>query len=102
VAGRFPVRFVQHVLSGLKWTGYVAQQLVRTRSTSVSTQPGYAIGDPRHLSNAVRNDAPAQKSIRITTRRRVGRLTSVNPAAAKTPSVPTPSSSRITFLVVMG
>ena len=35
----------------------------------------------------------AQKSIRITTRRSVGRLTSVKPASANTPSVPTWSSS---------
>ena len=44
----------------------------------------------------------AQKSTRITTRRSVGRLTSVNPASANTLSVPTRSSSRITFFVVMG
>jgi len=38
----------------------------------------------------------------MTARRGVGRLTSVNPAPAKTPSVPTWSSSSIAFLVVMG
>ena len=46
--------------------------------------------------------APHQKSSRMTTRRNVGRLTSVKPASANTPSVPTWSSSEITFFVVMG
>jgi hypothetical protein len=40
-----------------------------------------------------------QKSMRITTRRGVGRLTSAKPAYAKTPWVPTWSSSVITSFV---
>ena len=43
-----------------------------------------------------------QKSSRITTRRRVGRLTTDNPASAKTETVPTSSSSMITSVVVIG
>lgn len=43
-----------------------------------------------------------QKSIRITTRRSVGRLTAKNPASVNMLSVPTWSSSGITFFVVMG
>ena len=43
-----------------------------------------------------------QKSMRITMRRGVGRLTSMKPASANMPAVPTWSSSRITFCVMMG
>ena len=43
-----------------------------------------------------------QKSQRMTARRRVGRLTTVKPASANVASVPTCSSSAITFLVVTG
>lgn len=43
-----------------------------------------------------------QKSILITTRRGVGWLTSLRPAAAKTPTAPTCSSSGITFVVTIG
>ena len=43
-----------------------------------------------------------QKSIRITTRRSVGLLTSLKPAAAKMLRVPTWSSSRMTSVVIIG
>lgn len=44
----------------------------------------------------------AQKSILITTRRGVGWLTTLRPADANTPGVPTCNSSRITSVVMIG
>ncbi len=44
----------------------------------------------------------SQKSMRITTRRSVGLLTSAKPASAKVAHVPTWSSSSMTFVVVIG
>jgi hypothetical protein len=49
-----------------------------------------------------RADRQSHKSMRMTTRRGDGRETSVKPAAANVPSVPTCSSSETAFLVVMG
>jgi hypothetical protein len=79
------------------------------------TRSSVAQGRARRLNDADRFDVRANpvfggaihaqlpyKSMRITTRRRVGRLTSVKPAAVNTPSVPTWSSSEITSLVVIG
>ena len=43
-----------------------------------------------------------QKSIRMTARRNVGRMTSVKPAAAKVLTVPTWSSSSMTSVLVIG
>jgi hypothetical protein len=78
------------VIRGRPLTGPVTQQAVRgTEVDRLGGTTGPA--DPVRFRSTVRN-ARAQKSIRITTRRRVGRLTSVNPASAKTLRLPTWSS----------
>jgi hypothetical protein len=71
-------------------------RLIATRDGSDTS--GHARARQPHLA------APHghQKSIRITTRRNVGRVISVKPASANTFSVPTWSSSAITFFVVIG
>jgi uncharacterized protein len=68
------------------------------RSSRGATCParGSAASDPAACGPAV------QKPMRITTRRSVGRPTSARPASANTRSVPTWSSSAITFFVLMG
>lgn len=57
---------------------------------------------PRWTVRTSWDDRPDQKSMRMTTRRGGTRETSVKPAAANVPSVPTCSSSETAFLVVMG
>ena len=68
--------------------------LTRSRSTPSRTQliqqDELELVEPQTRCLAVPECPPRhQKSIRITTRRSVGRLTSVKPASANTPTVPT-------------
>jgi hypothetical protein len=58
--------------------------------------------DPGSVDCACLPDRVRQKSMRMTARRNVGRLTSVKPASANTLTVPTCSSSLIAFVVVIG
>jgi hypothetical protein len=91
------------------------------RSTPATPRPSAAMREFQHPPQLLRSSlclaAPApqfpvdargalpqlgQKSMRMTTRRGVGRLTWAKPASAKTPSVPTWSSSAITPFAVIG
>ena len=95
-------RHGSHAWAELSFSTSVARSTIRRRRLTIDADVIFDAPTRHHSVWPPDSADRAQKSMRITTRRNVGLLTSAKPASANVVHVPTWSSSSMTFVVVIG